>query len=400
MSFNNVYCDSTPPASGNFNVAAYGPVVTKGSRERMIDAVGKGKVNDVIHRKFTFDVKENEDIIYGNAGSPGYVQSYSPAFYWADWNLSVLNGENSWDVNSRVSDPPGWTVLYPDDEVDRDCRIACLEKGRGLVADGLLNIVEGHQIYPSISSLAESLPKMMANWKDIRKVVKTASGAFLAWKFGVSPILGDIFSIIRGKDSLKRQLKAHMEGKAKAVSVSRPLYIHKSDLTWDISPLIERQRQCRVVKRGEVRYVLSVLPNNPYLSEFFRKADFVMSRFATSPARLAWETIPFSFVADWFVDIKGSLDTLDAMLGVQPFKVKGFSRSLSYTLATDQFVRLKSPCSGGELDAWRMCTSECQHYERSAVSTSIPAGLWKPRFGKSQAAITAALISQNLGKLR
>jgi hypothetical protein len=41
-----------------------------------------------------------------------------------------------------------------------------------------------------------------------------------------------------------------------------------------------------------------------------------------------------------------------------------------------------------------------KHYERIPVSTDNILPIWRPRFGKSQAALSAALITQQLNKVR
>lgn len=37
----------------------------------------------------------------------------------------------------------------------------------------------------------------------------------------------------------------------------------------------------------------------------------------TNPLLLGWELIPFSFVADWFIQVGDYLETLDALIGVK-----------------------------------------------------------------------------------
>jgi hypothetical protein len=135
------------------------------------------------------------------------------------------------------------------------------------------------------------------------------------------------------------------------------------------------------------------------MTSFFSKADLFMSRFATSPARLAWEKIPFSFVLDWFVDLKGTLDALDKVVGVEPYQVISFTRSFTYKLATDVFYTRRSPCNGGTYFDRSLGSCDFSHYERIPVSTQQSLLRWSPHFGKNQAAISAALIAQQLARI-
>jgi hypothetical protein len=144
-----------------------------------------------------------------------------------------------------------------------------------------------------------------------------------------------------------------------------------------------------------LRYVLAVKPTVKFGTAFFQKADYLLSRFATSPASLAWEKVPFSFVVDWFVDLRGVLSTLDSLVGFNPYETVSLTKSVKYELATDTFVETFSPCTGGLLQSFSSGTFEYKHYDRSNISPGqMPR--WNPRFGKNQAGITAALISQKL----
>jgi hypothetical protein len=136
------------------------------------------------------------------------------------------------------------------------------------------------------------------------------------------------------------------------------------------------------------------------MTDFFTKADLFMSRFATSPARLAWEKIPFSFVLDWFVDLKGVLDSLDKLVGIEPYKIMSFTRSFSYQLATDVAITRKSPCNSSILFDRSLGSCTFSHYERIPVAPDRFSVRWQPHFGKNQAAISAALIAQQLARIR
>lgn len=150
----------------------------------------------------------------------------------------------------------------------------------------------------------------------------------------------------------------------------------------------------RVVKPPEVRYVLVVKPRIQYETELFQKLDFLLSRFATSPASLAWEKVPFSFVVDWFVDLRGFCRSIDEMLGISPFIDLQMTRSASYDVSTTQTWTKRSPCSGAVLYSRIASDITYRHYERYPVSPRTDWFVWRNRFGKNQAAISAALISQ------
>jgi hypothetical protein len=182
----------------------------------------------------------------------------------------------------------------------------------------------------------------------------------------------------------------------------KPVFVDTDYSQDSLNGHIIDRRWCQGLCTGDpsVRYVLVVKPVVKYRSQIFSAIDAFLSRFATSPASLAWEKVPFSFVVDWFVDLRGVMRTLDTAVGFEPYQVISFTRSLNYTLETSRFWETYSPCSGGALFNVRVGTAVYRNYERSIVSLGANAPTWKPRLGKNQMAILAALITQQLTKVR
>jgi hypothetical protein len=315
-----------------------------------------------------------------------------------------MEAVTSWPLTGEDSYLPPYRVTIDIDSFDDAAvKSRCLDKASLLRADVLLNIVEANQMWPSIKGLCSSLPAMAQNWSKVRKVLKSASGGYLAWKFGISPVLSDMNAILSGMKSLKNDLKRHAEGEHFRVFAeghpSRSFdavfdEIRHFDgeipidfLHWGI---VERQRPT-------VRYVLVAKPKVQYKTSLFQKLDYALSRFATSPANLAWEKIPFSFVLDWFVDVSGALRMVDQAVGFSPYDIKSFTRSLSYEYDYTVEHEYKNACNGSSLGSYLAGTCSTSHYERQPVSADLPITL-RNRFGKNQAAISAALITQMILK--
>jgi hypothetical protein len=275
------------------------------------------------------------------------------------------------------------------------------ERASALVADVPLNIIESSQIWPSLRSLTTSLPNMAKNWRDLRKFIRTGSSGFLAWKFGVSPILNDLSNIAKFAPDIRRQFERHKRSKPTRTSKVYPL-----NPTFGLNGYSETRNGFTVlldhyqgIAQGtcEVRYVIVHKPNVPqYQSDAFASLDFVLKRFTTTPAQLAWERIPFSFMLDWFVDVRGALRKVDESLGIKPFDIISSTKSITYSLATDAFKRLRNSKTGGQISDSKTGSVSYKHYERSVLPTGRFWPSWKSRFGKNQAAITAALIGQKL----
>lgn len=397
-------CNGTT-TTGSGTTTALAMIVNSSIDSRITDSLGRSSSHGCLHRKYWNEIFEYTGSRFpaysGGFGSVDYG-AYSTdagrksAKYWADTIAS-------WDVNSIANPlpiPPHWSINEPvvtDSSVVNDL----VERAKGLKADVLLNVVEANQIWPSVKSLANCIPEMRRNWKRIRRVIRTSSGSFLAWKFGVSPILNDLANIAKFGPDMQRQFDQFRLMKNQRFSrfyASKPVF-GKNPETAMANGVIASQGTYQGRATGEcgVRYVLVVKPNAPkYLTEAFAKADFLMRRFSTSPASLAWEKIPFSFVLDWFVDLRGTLDTLDSLIGIEPFKVISITKSSAYDLATDTFLDSYQTCPAhAKLFSGVISRKRYKHYERSVLSRSAMP-IWRPRFGKSQAGISAALIAQKL----
>jgi hypothetical protein len=363
----------------------------------MTDALGKGNPHPVYHNKI--DVTINDSPFFERHPIGGGI---SVNVDWADIGPKAAHGKMT-DMGLTVLPihpalPPGWSVSSISSAQEQNLKESVLEQARQLKADVLLNLVEANQLWPAVQSLATSLPNMAANWKRIRKVIKTASGGYLAWKFGISPVLSDMMAIHRYVPKLKNDLKRHAEGEKSRFSkygILQMSYAKGDVLDGNIARL---SFQGRVLNTPLVRYVVVVKPKIQYQTDLFRGLDGIMSRFASSPASLAWEKIPFSFVADWFVDMRGTLRTLDKALGYSPYDVLSFTRSLTYGVAIDCNWKYYNPCNGNIIMDVSAGTSEYKSYTRSLVDMGANAPTWQPRFGKNQAGISAALIAQQLTK--
>jgi hypothetical protein len=401
-----VACDGTTLTS---NIPQANPItqLTDYVSETMIDSLGRRESHPVKHTKVKVAcqgggqyVSADVQTIGGVAKdgvstitNPDYLR-YSNALnhiYCVDsLNQTIGSLGNGWSLGTS---PVSEQSLIND----------CLESASRLDADVLLDIVEANQMYPSIKSIATALPNMAKNWTKLRKVIRTASGSFLAWKFGVSPVFHDIMAVDRSLRVLHDKFRKHE--KMQLVRSSRAVSLNATFAGIAFAPSNQNGFRTwtfthtgRCTRAPALRFVLVTKPIVPYSLDLFKKLDYAMRRFATSPASLAWELVPFSFVVDWFIDVRSALNAVDATLGHKPYEIVSFTRSLSYTLCNDTSVTRCNPCNGGTLYSSPMGSTERSYYERSLVPQSGFLPHWAPRFGKNQAAISAALISQALSK--
>lgn len=405
IAYTHTFCDGSTPVSGtDYSQPGHSNLIFDAVYERISDATGRGESHPCLHRTWKYVVDDTAgDQAFGSSKNSKFstFATVGMAPYWHRYYHGMCTGTFGWNTANNLV-PPFWSIANTSIN-ENILKENAIEKARQLKADVLLNLVEANQAWPAVRSLATSLPVMARNWKNMRQLVKTASGSYLAWKFGVSPILQDMMAIHRYLPKLRDDIKRHGDREAQRFSSQGEMPMSFSYI--DPAPYVLNGYECakwiasgRVLKAPTVRYVLVVKPTTKYHTEFFKNLDGFMSRFATSPASLAWEKIPFSFVVDWFVDLRGVLRTLDNLVGFNPFTVVSFTRSYGYHVNTDASYPLRTACGGGLTSGGHAFSSEYKHYERTLVSMGPSAPEWKVRFGKNQAGISAALISQQLSK--
>lgn len=395
-------CDSST-ASGTYAVPAQGLVIISETSESMTDSLGRSHMNPCDHKKVFYTYSNPGVDVLGSDGL--YVHSgLSDSFWIAQYRggtFGISSGLRDWDY--VTGHPPGWWLDMSSIN-ETTLKNEVVEKSKQLKADVLLNLVEANQVWPAIRSLTMSLPAMAYHWKRLRKVIRTASGSYLAWKFGVSPILSDMMSIHRYLPQMGRDMKRHEDGEKSrfsTIAVPTMTYTPIDGLVGTIGPAGAdyKRSQGYATKPPVIRYVLVIKPKVQYGLQLFKSLDAFASRFATSPASLAWELVPFSFVVDWFVDLRGVLGAIDRTLGFSPYEVYSFSRSLSYSTKTDYFHKQLHSCNGSVITDGKCLETEFNRYIRTGASAELMPS-WSPRFGKNQAGISAALIAQKLSQLR
>lgn len=376
----------------------------------MSDMLGPNAPHPVVHNKkyvIIHDIPVGLNIPIADAVR-GFTSYSGMDPVWVPSNAIWIAEAVDWNVNNHLPSAPlpnRWTTDTSSVN-ESSLKSDVIEKAQQLKADALLNIVEANQMWPSVRDLTTSVGRIAAadSWKIIRKNIKVWSGAYLAWKFGISPILSDIMRVHKHLGVLKRDFKRHVEQQSQRFSKQAEfpvLFGPEEGINYTYfgieADVTLYHGTCEVAPN--IRYVLVVKPKIQYETELFQRLDYAMSRFATSPASLAWELIPFSFIVDWLVDLRGVLRCVDKLLGFSPYNIVSFTRSYSYKLLTNVQHRYKETCYGNVICQNHVGAVRYSHYERTPVSMGGSPPIWRPRFGKNQAGITAALIGQKLNQI-
>jgi hypothetical protein len=360
----------------------------------------------VIHQKRRKSITVGSGNVYSIAGSGSFADASNVAgSYWTTWwgqNFEFLRFSDiltSFDKSDDTLMREAMDAFYNVNEVD-----------------SLLNVVEAPELMPSIRSLYDKIRGFQ--FADLRRVTKRdiksmfrkfpvfVSGGYLYYSFGIAPLISDMNKISKNLGLYKQRLRNNLKHAGRSVSVHKgcsgqfvaisrpstanglpPGYATGHDLGGSFTAhpyLLEAKKVYTVRGKRDVRYG----------SESFQTLDHLASRFGSvGPASFLWERIPFSFVVDWFLDLSGVFNSLDNALTGNTKKIEGGSVSEKWRYLLPIFhVR---PNSGftSDRDGSQIALIELSSYIRKSTMPAVSVGL-SGRFGKKQASLTAALLTQ------
>lgn len=286
--------------------------------------------------------------------------------------------------------------------------------------DNLLNILEAGQTLDSMVSLGRMLSQLRKNtsslWLGKKASVpshkfkgRDVSNLYLGWSFGFAPLLADARKIARSLPKIRKNLRDLAKRATRPVSVVRSsqgnitfsptsgsgygsatLYTdYEHWWTERINLLKAPIRYCGVHGTRSIEYKSSV----------FQEADYLLSRYiATGPVSLAWEKVKFSFAADWFINLTGTIDLLDnALTGMRKkidyaWSSEGYRALVQVNLT--QYGDRNFPYDGKQI---ALCDIRKYHRKPELVSYTPT---WSGRFGKKQTALSVALLHQMVANLK
>jgi hypothetical protein len=284
--------------------------------------------------------------------------------------------------------------------------------------DNLLNIVESSDIIPRLQSIETKVSTLGNNGgsptrflrkgsvgRNARNLVGNVAGGFLYYSFAIAPLLSDFKKLRKAVQTIQSDLKKArlLEGKVEKMHFQMKARITRP-LTGNWDPLHDTSIGPRYLSRegGEIGVKTIVIKGTrrpAFSSSALGGLNELMTRFGSSgPASFVWERIPFSFVVDWFVDLRSITNRLDNLLTGSGKKVLDASFS-ELTETTTNLVHLahntaQNPGLNNTTVAWRLH----RQYHRYPLGTPFgvrPSG----RFGKKQGSLMVALAYQVVAKL-
>jgi hypothetical protein len=279
--------------------------------------------------------------------------------------------------------------------------------------DNLLNIAEAHQIPSALESLLTTvgtgqvraaLRKTPSSGSLASRLTKGGkvlgqklSNSYLAWSFGLAPLMSDMKKMSTACKNLHSDLQRDFNRKSRIDSVTTKVYGGPADLVDLGSSLFEMQSFC---PRPPIRICgVKGIRTQQYNTEVFHRLDYLLRKFGSpGPASFVWEKIPYSFVVDWFLNVKGITQELDNLL-------TGNTKNISdawYSLDYEEFYRLnfKNPNAIIPPVGSTLASNRIRTYTRTPISAQRPAVFVDVRFGKKQLALTGALLYQKVASRR
>jgi hypothetical protein len=271
------------------------------------------------------------------------------------------------------------------------------------VVEGMVNLVEADQIPDSFRGLANVLPleRTAYAWKGFQKALKGLrrasrrfASAYLAYQFGIAPLLSDLKKSKNYLDKIANDFRrfATDSNQHKSIVLSAPM-------PWSAvtsgSGTVTRT-QLRVTFPAQQRYTLTYRYKRFLADTFVDKVQFLALKLGfTDLAEIAWELIPYSFIVDWFVDTSGLLQLIDDSLGLDPIQTISITKSRKWQGEIDVFRDVYGYGTGNLKVAGRKATTSYSYYERWPLGRSNYVGP-SNRFGNKQMLLTLALARQRL----
>lgn len=259
--------------------------------------------------------------------------------------------------SSHAPPVPSW--------LSSQCEMACLAKLKSPVMNLPVTIGERKQtanlIYDSCKRIGEAYKLFRRKqYKEAASVlgisVPGARDHWLAYRYGWIPLISDVYALT---GAILADDKANAKRLRTKVSAER---LHDvTTKTFSAYPPVRGQVTTLTWYRSFVRFDFG--PPEGYVASLGTLDDWGI----LNPALVAWELVPFSFVADWFLPVGDYLSSL----GLVPYTMRGGSRTEFTTRST--IVQLTGLSSGaivaGNVNA--ISRAQGKHMKR-IVYTSFP----------------------------
>lgn len=214
--------------------------------------------------------------------------------------------------------------------------------------------------------------------KALRRPDRALSGAWLVNQYGIQPALADIYQWV---DYCRGKAVHDLQPVRARASVRNSASYNQSN--W---PPVRASTTLNERVEMKARYRVS----NPELFEISRITSL-------NPVALAWELTPLSFVADWFIDIGGYLQSLENSLGLGLTFVDGYVTDTSLLTAKGAWSGSRPKPTSGNAEYFIYAPySVVEKHKNRVRLASFPRPVlprWDVHLGSSRLLSAAALLN-------
>lgn len=238
----------------------------------------------------------------------------------------------------------------------------------------------------------------------LRRFATLTSGSYLFYSFAIAPLISDMSAVKKSLRVFNKLVDARQRSAGKVVSTHKrqsgtirylaapPGGEGSSYQDGCLSYLLQGRKATRTVTvRGTM--------GQKYEFSLFKRLAFMIDRFgATGPLDLAWEFVPYSFISDWFLDVRNITDRIDNAITGDTKKIIDVCLSEKTECTSVQALASLYPYDIGQAGTV-LCQSSLSQYHRNPVLDYNIVGQ-AGRFGKKQASLLAALLHQKMANRR
>jgi hypothetical protein len=265
--------------------------------------------------------------------------------------------------------------------------------------EGLVNALEAHQLPSALEDLSRNFVKddiVFRRFGLFKKALKLASkrisSAYLAYQFGIAPLVRDVAKVAKGADALAKFNDRFAAGDN--FHVSRVFTGHLEGTPTTYAPAYSETEVVSSLgdyDSPETRYTLTFRYKRLFNNSTLSGLQASLQRYGfLNPAETIWEIIPWSFVVDWFIDMTGLLQRVDDFLGFDPIETISCCKSRKTSYGIDYTKVVFGHSTGIPVSSVASARSSYSFYERVPLGRSTYVGP-SNRFGKKQLLLSAAL---------
>lgn len=301
-----------------------------------------------------------------------YAYYYNPAY-------------NAWALLQGAQNSP-WTDVTTQLGVPSDVVNKAILQARLNLKDQKVNLsqafAERKQVVNLVTSTAQrlgkairdikrgKLPTSLGKLKSVSAVRRTAGQMWLELQYGWKPLLSDIHGSVEALVDADMKDTARYGAKVTGRAFQETHFVDDRD-----GFFLEGGCPCHYYCSVDTRYFAKVSLNYTMETPGLVQAAALG---LTNPLQLAWEEIPYSFVADWFYPIGNYLSALDAENGWS-FRCG----TLGQVVVSKHVMRLsenQDPAHNGGLERVRVSGSmkgKRHFYDRTTFGSSpVPELTW------------------------